>query len=205
MAIKIKRRDKADLELVASIGIDSCKVAAKVASDESKPDGLTEVPPGEEAKFLAALEIGKMPGVGKKTEEALSRLGIRTIDDLARTRKEAVKMRFGAFGELLCDYAIGANNMEVLPLGKAKSISRKTTFQEDTWDRAFLSAILRHQAEEAGAELRESKKQAKCIGIKVWYADFTTITRHCTLLQVNDADQTIFEVGLDFISKGHGC
>jgi DNA polymerase-4 len=79
MALKIKQRVKGELGIVASIGIATCKVVAKVASDESKPDGLIEVPPGGEGAFLAPLPIRKLPGVGKKTEQALNGIGIRII------------------------------------------------------------------------------------------------------------------------------
>jgi len=201
MALKIKRRVKDELGLVASIGIASCKVVAKIASDESKPDGLIEVPAGEQAAFLARLEIGKLPGVGKRTEEVLRGLGIRTIGDLAGMHREALKSRFGAFGELLYDHANGVDDGRVQPPDEAKSISRETTFQEDTRDKFFLSAVLRRQAERVGADLRKMEKQAKCVGIKVRFADFTTITRHRTLPQNTDTDQTIFETGADLLWK----
>jgi DNA polymerase-4 len=68
MAVKIKQRVKDELGIIASVGIATCKVVAKVASDESKPDGLIEVLPGGEAAFLAPLHIRKLPGVGEKTE-----------------------------------------------------------------------------------------------------------------------------------------
>jgi len=201
MALKIKQRVKNDLGLVASIGVASCKVVAKVASDESKPDGLIEVLPGREVIFLAPLDISKLPGAGKKTEEVLRRSGIRTIGDLAKISRKSIQARFGNFGEVLHDYANGIDNRPVEPPGEAKSISRETTFQEDTRDMTFLSAILQHQAEKVGADLRRSKKQARCIGIKVRDSDFNTITRHRTVLQVTDADQTIFEVGQDLLVK----
>jgi DNA polymerase-4 len=201
MALSIKRRVKDDQGLVASIGIASCKVVAKVASDESKPDGLTEVPLGGEADFLAPLAIGRLPGVGKRTEDLLRGLGIKTVGDLAKKPKQAVESRFGAFGALLHNYANGIDPREITPPGEAKSISRETTFQEDTRDRTYLSATLRHQAERVGADLRRMEKQTRCVGIKVRYADFTTITRHRTLLQNTDTDQTIFEVGVDLLWK----
>ncbi len=201
MALKIKRRIRDELGLAASIGIAPCKVVAKVASDESKPDGLIEVLPGQEASFLAPLAIGKLPGAGKRTEETLGKFGIKTIGDLAKTRRTALKSRFGVFGELLHDHANGIDGSRVMPPGEAKSISRETTFQEDTRDRTFLSAILRRQAERVGADLREMEKQTRCVGIKVRYADFTTITRHRTLILTTDADQTIFEVGADLLRK----
>ena len=166
MALKIKQRVKDELGIVASIGIASCKVVAKVASDESKPDGLIEVPPGDEAAFLAPLAIRKLPGVGKKTEQVLMGLGIRTIGQLARMPPNALKSRFGVFGEMLRRHANGMDNSPVTPPGEAKSISRETTFEEDTHDIDFLSATLRYQAEKVGAtcgnpENRQSVSRSK--------------------------------------------
>jgi DNA polymerase-4 len=201
MALKIKQRVKDELGIVASIGIASCKVVAKVASDESKPDGLIEVPPGGEAAFLSPLAIRKLPGVGEKTEQVLTRLGIRTIGQLARTPPNALKSRFGTFGEMLHRNANGIDNSQVTPPEEAKSISRETTFNEDTHDNVFLSATLRYQAEKVGADLRKSGKQAKCVSIKVMYADFTTITRQRTLLQATDMDQIIFQTGNELLQK----
>lgn len=201
MALKIKRRVRGELGLVASVGIATCKVVAKVASDESKPDGLIEVLPGQEAHFLAPLGIGKLPGVGKRTEDSLRHLGIKTIGGLAAMGRQRLESRFGAFGEIIHDYANGIDTREVMPPGEAKSTSRETTFQEDTRDMAFLSAVLRRQAERVGADLRETAKQARCVGIKVRYADFATITRHRTIAQGTDSDQTIFGAALDLLNS----
>ena len=201
MATKIKRRVNSDLGIVASIGIATCKVVAKVASDESKPNGLIEVRAGEEAGFLAPLDVSKLPGVGKRTEEVLHRTGIRTVGDLARTSRGALASRFGAFGELLHDYANGIDHREVHPPGEAKSISREMTFQEDSRDRSFLLAVLRRQSEKVGEDLRDSRKQSRCIGIKVRYSDFTTVTRHRTLSASTDTNETIFGVGADLLTK----
>jgi len=201
MALKIKQRVKDELGIIASIGIASCKVVAKVASDESKPDGLIEVPPGGEAAFLAPLAIRKLPGVGKKTEQVLTGLGIRTIGQLARMPPNALKSRFGAFGEMLYRHANGTDDSQVTPPEEAKSISRETTFDEDTHDIAFLSATLRYQSERVGADLRYLGKQAKCVSIKVRYADFTTITRQFTMPQPTNIDQTIFQTGAELLQK----
>jgi DNA polymerase-4 len=199
MALKIKKRVKDELGLVASIGIASCKIVAKVASDHSKPDGLVEVPAGQEADFFAPLPIGKLPGIGKKTEQVLKGLGITTLGELAKMSLPALKNRFGAFGEELHRLAWGIDDRAVLPPAEAKSISRETTFPKDTNDRDFLMATLRYLAERVGAELREHGKQARCVAIKVRYEDFTTITRRRTLPQPTDADQTIFQTGAELL------
>lgn len=201
MALKIKQRVKSELGIVASIGIASCKVVAKVASDESKPDGLIEVPLGGEATFLAPLAIRKLPGVGKNTEQVLIGLGIRTIGQLARMPLRVLKNRFGVFGVMLHHHANGIDESPVTPPEEAKSITRETTFEKDTHDPVFLSATLRYQAEKVGADLREVGKQAKCVSIKVRYSDFTTITRQRTLIQMTDLDQTIFQIGNELLQK----
>jgi DNA polymerase-4 len=201
MALKIKQRVKNELGIVASVGIASCKVVAKVASDESKPDGLIDVPPGGEAVFLAPLAIRKLPGVGKKTEQVLMGLGIRTIGQLARMPQHALTSRFGVFGDMLHRNANGIDNSIVTPPEEAKSISRETTFEEDTHDNVLLAGTMRYLAERVGADLRELGKQAKCVSIKVRYADFTTITRQRTLPQLTDVDQTIFQTGNDLMQK----
>ena len=202
MATKIKRRVNSDLGIVASIGIATCKVVAKVASDESKPNGLIEVRGPEEAGFLVPLDVSKLPGVGKRTEEVLHRTGIRTVGDLARTQQRSLlPAGLGAFGELLHDYANGIDHREVHPPGEVKLIGCEMTFQEDSRDRSFLLAVLRRQSEKVGEDLRDSRKQSRCIGIKVRYSDFTTVTRHRTLSASTDTNETIFGVGADLLTK----
>jgi DNA polymerase-4 len=201
MALKIKQRVKDELGIIASVGIAACKIVAKVASDESKPDGLIEVPPGGEAVFLSPLAIRKLPGVGKKTEQVLTGLGIRTIGQLARMPTNALKSRFGVFGDVLHRHANGIDDSLVTPPEEAKSISRETTFEEDTHDNVLLAGTMSYLAERVGADLRELGKQAKCVSIKVRYTDFTTITRQRTLPQSTDVDQTIFQTGNDLMQK----
>ena len=201
MALKIKQRVKSELGVIASIGIASCKVVAKVASDESKPDGLIEVPPGAEASFLAPMAIRKLPGVGKKTEQVLNGLGIRTIGQLAKMPSTTLKSRFGVFGDMLYRHANGIDGSPVIPPEEAKSISRETTFEGDTHDVVYLSATMRYLSEKVGADLRGLGKQAKCVSIKVRYADFTTISRQRTLSQLTDLDDTIFQTGNELLQK----
>ncbi|GAI97355.1 unnamed protein product, partial [marine sediment metagenome] len=201
MAVAIKQRIEDELGLCASVGIAGCKVIAKVASELSKPDGLLEVAAGEESSFLAPLPIAKLPGIGKKTERILRGLGINTIGKLSITPLNTLKSHFGASGELLHRLARGIDDRKVEPPGAAKSISRETTFGEDTRDRSLLKATLRYLSERVGADLRRRSKQARCITLKLRYADFTTITRSHTLRQTSDTDQTIFDTGEKLLKK----
>ncbi|MEE8353594.1 MAG: DNA polymerase IV [Dehalococcoidales bacterium] len=201
MALAIKQRIRDEQGLVASIGIADAKVVAKIASDLSKPDGLIEVPPGEEASFLAPLPIDKMPGIGKKTERRLRGLGIKTLDQLAEVPAKVLRSHFGASGEALQRHARGTDNRKVSPPGVAKSISRETTFDSDVGDGKTLEATLRYLSERVAGDLRRRSRQARCITLKLRYADFTTLTRSQTLAQAIDADQVVFGTGVKLLRQ----
>ncbi len=201
MATAIKKRVNDELGLNASIGIASGKVVAKVASDLSKPDGLLEIPPGEERSFLSTLSIDKLPGIGEKSEQLLKGLGINTIGQLATLPLSVLKSRFGAHGETLHNHANGIDPRRVEPPGEAKSISRETTFARDTRNSTLLKSTLRYLGERVGSDLRRHGKQARCVSLKLRYADFTTITRQQTLNQPADTDQAIFDTGCNLLEK----
>ncbi len=201
MALKIKQRVRDELGINASIGIAGSKVVAKVASDLSKPDGLLEVPPGEERSFLSRLPVNRLPGIGKKNEQILRRLGIGTIGQLAALPLSVLKIRFGAYGEILHHHANGIDDRPVSPPGEARSISRETTFAQDTRNATLLKATLRYLGERVGSDLRRRGKQAKCVTIKLRYADFTTITRQQTLNRPAVTDQSIFDTGSKLLAK----
>ncbi|MEE8566212.1 MAG: DNA polymerase IV [Candidatus Bipolaricaulota bacterium] len=200
MAHKIKQRVRNEVGLCASIGIASCKVVAKVASDFSKPNGLIEVAQGEERNFLAPLPVGKLPGVGKQSVQVIKDLGVHTIGELAQTPSHTLKSHLGSAGEVLHRLANGIDDSQVLPPGEAKSISRETTFAEDTRNYSFLEATLWAQSERVGADLRKQGRQAKCVTLKLRYADFSTITRSHTLRHSVGTDQEILETGIGLLN-----
>ncbi len=201
-AREIKGRIYRELKVTASVGIASSKVAAKVASDYNKPDGLMEIPPGGDAGFLSPLPVEQLPGVGAKTGEVLrTALGVYTVGELAQVSTPVLRRTFGVWGDLLHLWANGLDHSPVAPPGPPKSVSRETTFSQDTGDRSFLLATLRYLAERVGADLREEKKSARSIVVKVRYADFHTITRHCTLRVSAADDTTIFEAGSALLAR----
>jgi DNA polymerase-4 len=200
-ALRIKRRIRGELGLTASVGIAGSKVVAKVASDLSKPDGLVEVAPGEERIFLAPLPVTRLPCVGPKTERVLQRIGITTIGELGRLPISFLRHIFGVHGDVIHRYANGIDNRGLELPAPAKSISRESTFAEDTLDRTFLSATLHYLGERVGATLRSQGKQARCVTLKLRYADFESITRSRTLREGIDTDRAIFEVGRRLMEK----
>jgi len=199
LAVKIKQRVKQESGLIASVGIAPCKVVAKVASDLSKPDGLIEILSGQERRFLSPLAVSKLPGVGKKTAAVLRSMGIVTIGQLADMPGRLFLDRFGEGMLWLQQHARGIDDSPVEARGEAKSISREITFEKDTSDTRLLTATLRYFAEKLGAELRESEKQARTIGLKLRYADFDTVNRQLSSRLPTDMDDDIFQSGVHLL------
>jgi DNA polymerase-4 len=201
LARVIKERIKKELKLTASVGIGTCKVVAKIASALCKPDGLLEIAPGQEEAFLNPLPIAKLPGVGEKTEQLLKDMAVTTIGELASLPSDTITRRLGATGAVLHSYAQGIDDREVKPPGEAKSISQELTFARDTLDRNFLEATLNDLCQEGCQDLRSQNKKAKCVAIKLRYADFKTITRQVTLPEASDVTQVIFATAQQLLSK----
>ena len=201
LVLAIKDRINKELKITASVGIATCKVVAKIASDICKPDGLLEIAPGEEQAFLNPLPIAKLPGVGKKTEQALKEMGISTIGELASRPLDTIERRFGATGTVLHSYASGLDDREVETPGEAKSISQELTFTHDTFDRNFLEANLHNLCQEVCQDLRTQNKRTKCVAIKLRYADFKTITRQVTLQEASDVTRVVFATAQQLLSK----
>jgi DNA polymerase-4 len=201
LALVIKERILRELKIKASVGVATCKVVAKIASDLCKPDGLLEIAPGEEQAFLNPLPIAKLPGVGKKTEQALQEMGITTIGALASLPLDTIKRQFGATGTAIHSYASGLDDREVEAPCEAKSISQELTFAHDTLDRNFLEANLHNLCQEVCQDLRSQNKKTKCVAIKLRYADFNTITRQVTLQGASDVTPVIFTAAQQLLSK----
>lgn len=193
LASGIQRRIKEEIGLSASLGIAGSKLVAKIASDYAKPHGLVLVPHGEEAAFLAPLDIERLWGVGKVTARKLRAAGVRTIGDLARLSREQVESWLGNFGVDLWLYAQGIDNRPVVPdAGEPRSVSHEETFARDISDPAVLDAELLRLSEKVGARLRRYGLQGRTVFIKLRYSDFTTITRQETLAEPTDIDMEIY-------------
>jgi DNA polymerase IV len=191
-------RMKADTGLNCSVGIGTSRLIAKVSSAQAKPNGVLYIVPGEEAKFLAPLEVREIPGVGKVMEGHLHALGIKKVGDLARLEESQLSDRFGKWGLALAGKARGEDaggwfDSEVGADTEAKSISHEHTYNEDTADASQLEATLMRLSEMVGRRLRESQFYARTIQLKLRYQDFTTLTRAHTLAAPTQLDTEIFE------------
>ncbi len=197
-AHKLHQRMKEETLLNCSIGIGSSRLIAKVSSAQAKPNGVLWIVPGEEAKFLAPLNVREIPGVGKVMEQHLHALGIMKVGDLARLDESELEQRFGKWGLALAGKARGEDaggwfDTEVGAHEDAKSISHEHTFNQDTADISQLEATLMRLSEMVARRLRESNFYARTIQLKLRYKDFTTITRAQTLPVPTQLDGDIFE------------
>jgi DNA polymerase IV len=189
---------KSETQLNCSIGIGASRLIAKVSSAKAKPNGVLWVVPGQEAKFLAPLDVRDIPGVGKVMEQNLHALGIHQVADLARLEEDVLEERFGKWGLALAGKARGDDaggwfDTEVGEHSDPKSISHEHTFNEDTANPVQLETTLMRLTEMVARRLREHSFYARTIQLKLRYKDFTTITRAHSLAAPTQLDTEIFE------------
>ena len=182
--------------LKCSLGLSASRLVAKVASDAAKPNGILYVPAGQEAGFLAPLEVRKIPGVGKKTEAQLHAIGIRRVGDLAKLEESFLASRFGKWGLALAGKSRGEDaggwfDGEIGADEDPKSISHEHTFGEDTRDGERLETALLKLSEMVAKRLREHRLYARTIQLKLRYEDFSTITRADTLDHATQLDREV--------------
>jgi DNA polymerase IV len=201
-APKIARRIKAEVVeatgLTVSVGVATNKLIAKVGSDLRKPDGLVVVQPGDEAAFLAPLEIRRLWGIGPKTADRLHGLGVRTIGELAALPVQTLARALGDHGATLHDRALGIDSDPVLGGGEAaKSVSHETTFAVDVTDPAEIERTLLALTEGVSARLRSAGLRAGTVAVKIRDSQFRTITRQKSLPEPSDLTDAIWRAALE--------
>ncbi len=205
-AHRLHERMKQVTGLNCSIGIAASRLVAKVCSDQAKPNGILWVQPGMEARVLAPLDVGRIPGVGKVTQERLREMGIRRVGDLARLDAAFLEKRFGKWGLALAGKAQGSDaggwfDAEIGAHEDPKSISHEHTFSEDVADPAHIESTLARLAEKVARRVREHGFFALTIQIKLRYSDFTTLTRALTLAQATNIDQEFIHSSRDLFHQ----
>lgn len=189
---RVKQMIREATNLPCSVGIAPVKFIAKIASDYDKPDGLTVVGEQDVAVFLADLPVGKIPGVGKRAEQTLARLGIRVVGDILNYPPDFLERHCGKWGLILYEKAHGRGSATVCPSREAKSVSAENTFETDTANRERLTAWLLLQSERIGRELRQEGLFGRTVTLKIKFNDFRQITRSRTLPEPTNSDGTIF-------------
>ena len=178
VAVALRRRVKEETRLPASVGLATCKLVAKVASDFDKPEGGTIVRPGEEEAFLAPLAVRVIWGIGPRTAERLAALGVETCGQLAQADLPPLQAAFGRQARSLQERARGIDRRPVstereLP----KSISQERTFARDVAAADYLQQKLEEMAATVAQSLQRRGLVAHTVSVKFRWADFTTFTR----------------------------
>jgi len=193
----LHERMKAATRLNCSIGIAASRLVAKISSDQAKPNGILWILPGQEAAFLAPLDVRKVPGVGKVTEKNLHAIGIHKVGDLAGLDEAFLEERFGKWGMALAGKSRGLDaggwfDTEIGEDAGPKSVSHEHTFSEDTADLTQLESTLARLCEMVGRRLREHALHARTIQLKLRYSDFSTITRAHSVARATQIDTELY-------------
>ena len=201
---RIKQAVLEELGLVASVGVAPNKFLAKLASDLDKPDGFVVVQPHAVQSFLDPLPVQRLWGVGRVAAARLSRLGIRTVEQLRGSSLEVLEELFGRGGSHLWRLSRGMDERPVVPDHAAKSISHESTFATDIIDREVLRARLLELTEQVSRRLRRLGLEARTVQVKLRCSDFQTITRAQTLSSPTDMTQEIWQVADRLMKAGLG-
>lgn len=206
VAIQIQQTIQQKLGLPCSVGLASCKLVAKVASDHDKPQGCTIVEPGGEAAFLAPLPTRALHGIGPRTAERLAAVNIHTCADLATADVDALYRRFGDQAYSLVRRAQGIDQRAVVTdRGQPKQISQERTFSIDVTDGDILRRRLVDMARTVTESMTARQLEAQTVVVKFRWADFTTFTRQRTALLPLTSAETIANLALTiFGDHWHG-
>lgn len=211
LARRLQARIRSELHLPSSIGIASNKLVAKIATEVGKalalkrikaqglaepPNAVTVVPYGEEAVFLSPLPADMLWGVGPKTSQRLSELGIHTIGDIAKWPESELIRLFGENGRDLSRHAKGIDNRPITTERETKSISQEVTFSVDVVSDKALEKTVREQSAEVARQLRRENLAGRTVKLKIRWPDFTTLTRQTTLSNPTDMEDEIAKTAL---------
>lgn len=177
IAHAIRREARDATGLVVSAGVSYCKLLAKLASDDAKPDGLLVVPPGDASAFLASLPVRRIHGVGPRTAERLAELGIDTAGQLREQDPTGLEARFGKLGRHLWRMARGEDDRPVRPDRERKSVSSETTFERDRHGLAPLLAELPAVCASTARRAARARVRGQVVVVKVKDAGHRIVTR----------------------------
>jgi DNA polymerase-4 len=191
---RLQERLWAELSLPVSFGVAANKLVAQVASKLRKPRGFVVVSPGGEAAFLAPLPLGRLPGIGAKTEARLAEQhGLRLIAELQNLSEAALEAAFGAGWREVQAAARGQYDRPVVTeAGDAQSYSQQETFAADVRDRAQLLRVLKGMIDELLPKVRRDGKRARTLTVRVRFPDFTEGMRSRTLPEATDLEAPFY-------------
>jgi DNA polymerase-4 len=189
----LQQRIWEELQITVSMGIATNKLVAQIASKLNKPRGFVVVPPGSEQRFLAPLSIGKLPGIGAKTEAALGEKGIKLIGDVFGRSERELETAFGRDWAAVVAMARGEDNRPVETITpEAKSYSQQETFAEDVGDFTEIERVAKRMVDELLPKVRADGKRVRTITVRVRYGDFTQTSQGKSLAEASDLEAPFY-------------
>lgn len=176
-AVKLRRKIIHESGLPISLGMSVNKLVSKVATGEFKPNAEKHIPAGQEKDFLGPLAVDKIPMIGKQTATFLYDMGVRQVSTLREMPLKFLISAFGKNGIGLWNKAHGIDPSPVVPYREQKSISTECTFDQDSIDVKGIKSILIAMVEKVAFTLREQKKLASVVTVKIRYSNFDTETK----------------------------
>lgn len=195
VARAIREQIRQELNLTASAGVAPNKFLAKLASDWRKPDGLFVIQPGDIDAFLLPLPVGRLPGVGKVTEEKLAKLGIKTVSELRGLDLSVLEQQFGRYGVRLYELARGIDENPVVPDRPTQSISVEDTFEHDV-PLSETEPMVRRLAEKLWSASRKESRTARTVVLKLKTSEFRILTRSHTPSAPPSSSEELTEIAL---------
>ncbi len=190
---KLQQRIWDQLRITVSMGIAANKLVAQIASKLKKPQGFVVVPVGSEREFLAPLSIGKLPGIGAKTEATLAEFGIKLIGDVCVRSERELKQAFGSDWAAVIAMARGEDDRPVeTTTPDAKSYSQQETFAEDVGDFSVIERVAKRMIDELLPKVRADRKRVKTITVRVRYGDFTQTSQGKSLAEASDLEAPFY-------------
>jgi len=199
-ATELRARIMKNTALPISLALSVNKLVSKVATGEFKPNAEARIAPGTERDFLAPLTVDKIPMIGKETASFLHDMGVRTVQTLRDMPVQFLISAFGKNGLSLWKKANAEDNAPVVPYSEQKSISTECTFDSDTIDVKRLKSVLIAMVEKVAFNLRDQRKLASCVTVKIRYANFDTETKQVHI-PYSGSDHVILRVVLELFNK----
>jgi DNA polymerase-4 len=201
----LQRRIWDELEIPVSMGIAANKLVAQIASKLRKPKGFVIVRPGEEEGFLAPLPVGRLPGIGAKTEARLAALGIRLVSDLTSRSEAQLAAAFGRDWRSVVESARGRDASPVeTESGDAKSYSQQETFASDVGDFAAVERIAKRMLDELMAKVRADGAKVRTLTVYVRYPDFSHESHGRSLEAATDIEAPFYPLVGPLLKRAWG-
>lgn len=198
VARHIRDRVADEQRITCSVGVAATKFVAKLASSAAKPDGLLVVPADRTVAFLHALPVSALWGVGPRTAEALTRLGLTTVADVAHTPRATLVRALGqAQGAHLHDLSWGRDDRPVVASAPERSIGAEETFVRDVDDPAVVRREILRLSQKVAGRLRASGSVGRTVVLKVRFSDFTTLTRTRSMTGPTDLARDVHRVAVE--------